>query len=161
MRLLWFLALAPSVALAASIVDRPLRERAAGADRVALVQVLASRTLVPLGDLKKMRTVTRVQVGEDLKGKGPSQIEITQLGGRFGLWESHVAGDATFAPGETAVLLLRCAPRPVNGWAQCALLGLKGGKVPFVAGLAVVAGPLGPQPRTLDALKAELTGSTR
>lgn len=52
------------------------------------------------------------------------------MGGRYGLWEAHLPGDATFAPGETAILLLRCRDAAAPG--RCTLVGLAGGKLGVV-----------------------------
>ncbi|MHB8878367.1 MAG: hypothetical protein ACYC8T_32120 [Myxococcaceae bacterium] len=135
-RIAAFAVVVPAFALATSIVERPLAERARSADRVVLAQVLESQTVVlelvpPKVEggrpTPRMITVTRVAVGSDYKGAGPSQLEVVQLGGRYGLWEAHVPGDATFAPGETAILLLRCRENAAGS--RCTLLGLGGGKL--------------------------------
>ena len=131
--------LLPAFALATSIVERPLAERARSADRVVLAQVLESKTVVtemvpPRVEggrpTPRMVTVTRLAVGEDYRGSGPSQIEVVQLGGRFGLWEAHVPGDATFEAGETAILLLRCRDAASPG--RCTLVNLGEGKLQVV-----------------------------
>src|SRR5687768_3416256 len=96
--------LGSTLALGASVAERSLSDRAAAADRIVFAQVLSRETVVPANDPRRMATVTRVTVVEDLKGTGPSLIELVQPGGRFGLWESKATGDATFEPGETAVL---------------------------------------------------------
>src|SRR5450432_3289560 len=96
--------------LASSLSPRALSQRAVQADRVAVVQVLAQRTELVGGDVHKMLTHTDVLVGDALKGpKGLpyERLTITQLGGRSGFWEAHVPGDASFAVGETALVLLK------------------------------------------------------
>ena len=123
--------------LASSLTPRSLPERARIADRVVVAQVLSTRTEVPGGDVRKMLTHTEVVVGDVLKGPAGAaldRITITQLGGRSGLWESHVPGDATFRPGETALLLLKCSEAPN----RCGLVGLAEGKVLFVGNDAFV-----------------------
>jgi hypothetical protein len=126
-----------ALVLGSSLVPRPLTERAQLADRVVVVQVLSSRVELRDGDVRKMFTHTEVVVGDVLKGpSGPGldRLTITQLGGRYGLWESHVPGDATFVPGETALVLLRCSPTP----SQCGLVGLAEGKVSLIGNDAFV-----------------------
>jgi hypothetical protein len=123
--------------LASSLTPRPLAERARQADRVAVVQVLAVRTELVGGDVHKMLTHTDVLVGETLKGPTGivnERLTITQLGGRSGLWEAHVPGDASFAIGETALVLLKCGPTPD----RCGLVGLNEGKVTFVGDSALL-----------------------
>lgn len=120
-----------------SVTPRPLAERAKMADRVVVVQVLSTRTELRDGDVRKMVTLTDVVVGDVLKGpSGPGldRITITQLGGRHGLWESHVPGDATFAPGETALVLLKCSTGP----GRCGVVGLGEGKVKLLGSDAFV-----------------------
>src|SRR3954454_7515462 len=126
-----------ALVLGSSLAPRPLPERAKLADRVVVVQVLSSRVELRGGDVRQMFTHTDVLVGDVLKGpSGPGldRLTITQLGGRYGLWESHVPGDPTFAPGETALVLLRCSPTP----SQCGLVGLGEGKVRLIGNDAYV-----------------------
>ena len=138
-RLAAVVAVLPGLALATTLIERPLAERVRVADRVVLAQVLESRTvvleMVPARtaggrETPRMITVTKVAVGADYKGGGTDQLEVVQLGGRYGLWEAHVPGDATFEPGETAVLLLQCRdPKAPN---RCALVTLAEGKLQVV-----------------------------
>ena len=54
-----------------------------------------------------MRTVTRVQVGEDLKGKGPSSIEVTpipRLAGRAPLEQEPESASQTAPEARSASL---------------------------------------------------------
>src|SRR4051812_4527282 len=113
--------------LASSLAPRPLAERAKLADRVALVQVLSVSTELVGGDPRHMFTHVEVLVGDVIKGPRTETITITQLGGKSGLWESHVPGDATFVPGETALVLLKCS----KDASHCGLVGLNEGKVPL------------------------------
>ncbi|MFZ5469064.1 MAG: hypothetical protein ACOZIN_06440 [Myxococcota bacterium] len=124
------LALVPAWALASSVIARTVGERAKEADRVVLAQVLDSRTLVPQDDPRRMLTVTTVLVQESYKGSGPQRLEVVQLGGTHGLWEAHIPGDATFAAGEVALLLLRCGD-PAHP-ARCNLMALGEGKLLLV-----------------------------
>ena len=120
-----------------TLQPQPFIERARLADRIAIVQVLSSRTELLGGDVRKMVTHTEVVVGDVLKGpQGPGldRITITQLGGRYGLWESHLPGDATFAPGETALVLLKCSSTPH----RCGLVRLGEGTVKVIGGDAFV-----------------------
>lgn len=130
--------LVAALVFGSSLTPRPLKERAKLADRVAVVQVLSQRVELREGDVKQMFTHTEVLVGEVLKGPlataGLDRITITQLGGRYGLWEAHVPGDTTFVPGETALVLLKCSPTPN----QCGLYGLAEGKVQLVGNDAFV-----------------------
>lgn len=130
------LLLAPALVSATSIVARTVGERARQADRVVLGQVLESRTVVQEGDPRRMRTITKVAVGESYKGRGPSELEIIQQGGRWGLWEAHVTGDASFEPGQTALLLLRCRIPGAPG--RCTLVGLGEGKIEVLGDEALV-----------------------
>lgn len=97
----------PVVALASTILPHTLAQRAELADRVALVQVLSQQT-VPGTGKTPMKTLTRVAVGRDLKGRGPEELTIVQLGGVNGPERVQIPGDASFGPGETAVVFLKC-----------------------------------------------------
>lgn len=123
-RLLLFAAVLPAVALSSSLVPHSLEDRLRASDRVSLVQVLDSQTLLQGGDPRRMRTETTVLVAEDIKGRGPQQLTVVQAGGRWGQWASHIPGDAVFARGETAVLFLKC-PEPQ----RCGLVALGEGKL--------------------------------
>jgi len=126
---------------ARSPASPPLSERAARADRVALVEVGAQRTVVPDGNVRRMLTLTEVAVLEDLKGKGPRLLTVVQAGGKSGPWESHAAGDARLSAGERAVLFLRVpdAARPE----ACTLSGLQLGKLDVQGDVVVVSTLLG------------------
>lgn len=126
-------ALVSAMAWATSAIPMSMSERTRASDRVVLAQVLSSETVVKDGDPRTMRTVTRVLVGEDWKGQGPAQLEVQQLGGRWGLWEAHLPGDAQFTRGETVVLWLRC-PRSDS----CYLVRLGEGKASVEGSHAVL-----------------------
>jgi hypothetical protein len=126
------LLLCPVLALATTIVPHTLADRARDSDRVVLVQVLSRRTSVDPADPRKMKTLTEVVVGQDVRGKGPERLTVVQLGGRNGGWEQKVPGDATFSVGETAVLFLKCiAPE------RCALVAFGAGKIQVAGGDAL------------------------
>ncbi|MBI3184799.1 MAG: hypothetical protein HYZ28_21895 [Myxococcales bacterium] len=118
--------LPPAFAVGSSVIERSVGERARMADRVILAQVLDTRTLVQDGDPRRMLTVTTLAVGETFKGDHLATLEVVQLGGKWGLWEAHAVGDATFETGETAILLLRCQGASPG---RCTLLGLSEGKI--------------------------------
>ncbi len=144
-----------SVALASTVVPHSLRERAARSDRVAVVKVLRQWSQND-GTPKhpRLKTYTRVAVGSDVKGAGPREVTIVQLGGRDGPWELHVPGDAAFTVGETAVVFLRCATPE-----RCLLVALGEGRLPVTGGEVtyrdLFTGTVRQQP--LSALVAELT----
>lgn len=113
----------PAVALATSIVPHTLADRARVSDRVAVVQVLQRWTESAPGEPKRLKTFTRVSVGEEIKGTGPREVTIVQLGGRDGSVEQRIPGDADFAVGETALVFLTCKQE------RCWLVALGEGKV--------------------------------
>ena len=130
--------LVTAAVLAQSPAPPSIAERAARADRVALVEIGAQRTVVPDGNVRRMLTLTQVAVLQDLKGKGPALLTIVQAGGKSGLWESHVAGDARLEAGARAVLFLRIpdAAHPDT----CTLSGLAQGKLDVQGDAVVVSG---------------------
>ncbi len=121
------LLLVSAPAEATSVVPHTLAERAQQADRICRGKVLESRTVAPEGNPRRMTTVTRVLVTEDLKGSGPIELELVQPGGKLGLWEAHAAGEARFEAGETALLLVRC--RDVQAPERCTLVAMGEGKL--------------------------------
>ena len=147
--------LAASAALAQSPAPPSLPERAARADRVALVEIGPQRTVVPDGDVRRMLTLTQVAVLQDLKGKGPSLLTIVQAGGKSGPWESHVAGDARLEAGARAVLFLRI-PDAAHPDA-CTLSGLGLGKLDVQGDDVLVSG----ERRPLAAVAKELQEAKR
>lgn len=115
----------PTVALASSLVPHTLLQRAEQSDRVALVQVL-SQKVEQTGNAKiPLKTYTRVAIGHDLRGTGPREVTIVQLGGTLGLDSLEVPGDAKFHVGETAVVFMRCRLAPD----RCHLVALNAGKL--------------------------------
>lgn len=147
----------PTLALASSLVPHTLRQRAEAADRVALVQVLSQRVEEKKGAAVPIKTYTRVAVGRDLRGAGPGELTIVQVGGTVGSERLELPGDAQFTVGETAVVFLRCR-LAVD---RCHLVALGEGKLDVV-GEEVLARDLFTgkwMKKTLRALEAELTGT--
>lgn len=118
----------PVVALASTIIPHSLSDRARTADRVALVQV-TKQWVEAEGDpaRPRLKTYTRVLIGTDIKGSGPRETTIVQLGGHSGLWDMRVPGDATFSVGETALVFLKCASAD-----RCYLVALGEGRLAVV-----------------------------
>ena len=98
----------PTLALATTLIPHTLLQRAEQSDRVVLVQVLSQKVEETKGADFPLKTLTRVVVGRELRGSGPAELTIVQLGGTRGLETVEVPGDAKFHPGETAVVFLRC-----------------------------------------------------
>jgi hypothetical protein len=122
----------PGVALATPGEPQALEELVRESDRVVLARVVASHVRVPQGNVRQMTTVSQLDVLEAYRGEGPRALEVVQLGGRSGLWEARLVGDATLSQGETALFFLRC-PDP-KAAARCALVGLGAGKLSVTAG---------------------------
>lgn len=122
----------PGLALGSTLPPQTLTELARMSDRVVLARVGDSQVRVPEGNVRQMTTLTRVEVQEEYRGKGPKAVEVVQLGGKSGLWESKLVGDATFKVGETALLFLRCPD--AKAVERCTLVGLAAGKLPVTTG---------------------------
>lgn len=153
-RLLAGLLAMPVVALASTLIPHTLAQRAEASDRVALVQVV-SRTVQPAEGSTPMKTLTRVVVGRDLKGRGPQEFTIVQMGGVFGAERMQIPGDASFELGETAVAFVRCRLAAD----RCHLVGLGEGKLEL-KGDKVYAHDLingGWRVLTMDALAREIS----
>jgi hypothetical protein len=123
-----WLFLFPVVALATTIVPHSLVDRAREADRVALVQVLESRAVVE-GDAERgaIKTLTRLLIGQDVKGTGPREVTVVQIGGQVGARALRIPGDAAFVVGETALVFLKCRSPE-----RCALVALGEGRLSVV-----------------------------
>lgn len=122
----------PGLALGSTMPPQALADLALASDRVVLARVVDSQVRVPEGNVRQMTTITRVEVQEEYRGKGPRGVELVQLGGKSGQWESKLVGDATLTPGETALLFLRCPdPKAVE---RCTLVGLAAGKHTVTSG---------------------------
>lgn len=123
--------LVPLGALATTIIPHTVAQRAEVAERVVLVQVLGQVVQEqPKGHVVPFKTLTRVVVGQDLKGSGPQELTIVQLGGRNGVETMEIPGDARFHVGETAVLFLTCRVAAD----RCQLVALGAGKLDVVEG---------------------------
>jgi hypothetical protein len=125
--------LLPAVAHSSTILPHTLAQRFAASDRVAVVQVVSRVTEPEGGDERRLKTHTRLLIGEELKGSGPAEVTLVQLGGRYGAVEARVPGDADFQVGETALVFLRCKTPD-----RCFLVALGEGKVAIDGGDAVV-----------------------
>jgi hypothetical protein len=123
----------PVVALATSITPHSLAERARESDRVVLAQVVGTRTVLENDDPRRMKTISDLVIGEGYKGEGPDHVQLVQLGGKSGLWESHIPGDARLEVGETAVLFLKCS-QPT----RCYLVALGAGALRMIDGQLLV-----------------------
>ena len=60
-------------------------------------------------------------------------MQLVQLGGRWGLYESHIPGDAELQVGSTALVFLKC-PQPN----LCSLVALGAGALRMVDGQLLV-----------------------
>lgn len=98
----------PTLALATTLIPHTLLQRAEQSDRIVLVQVLSQKVEETKGAAIPLKTLTRVVVGQNIRGSGPAELTVVQLGGTRGLETMEVPGDAKFHLGETAVLFLRC-----------------------------------------------------
>ncbi len=127
------LALFPAVVLAASITPHTLAQRAAEADRIALVQVLSRETILEHNDPRRMRTISRLAIADSFKGEGPMFVDLVQMGGKSGLYEAHIPGDAQLEVGATAVVFLKCIQPSV-----CSLVALGAGALRMVDGQVLV-----------------------
>jgi hypothetical protein len=113
-------------AWASSLRPHSLAERAQAADRVAVITVVDQRVEAEAGDLRRLKTLTTLEVRDAIKGGLPPErrFTITQVGGRHGPYLQGIAGDAELKVGETAVVFARCQP---NG--PCVLVALSEGKL--------------------------------
>jgi hypothetical protein len=122
----------PVLAWGSTLPPQTLAELTRLSDRIVLARVLDQRVHVPEGNMRQMTTISRLEVLEEYRGKGPRALELVQLGGRSGLWESRLSGDAKITAGETALMFLRC-PDP-KAEERCVLVGLEAGKHTVTAG---------------------------
>ncbi len=125
--------LVPAVAFATSMSSHTLAQRAAESDRVVLVQVLSRETILENNDPRKMRTVSQLAIASSFKGEGPLHVTLVQLGGKSGLWESRIPGDAQLEVGSTALAFLKCGPGNF-----CSLVALGAGALRMVDGHVLV-----------------------
>jgi|APLak6261683265_1056151.scaffolds.fasta_scaffold07688_2 hypothetical protein len=125
LRILAGLLALPTVAIATTLIPHSLLQRAEQSDRVALVQVLSQRVEETPGAQFPIKTYTRVAIGSNFRGAGPSEVTIVQLGGTVGPTSMVIPGDAQFRVGETAVVFLRCR-QAVD---RCHLVAMGAGKL--------------------------------
>lgn len=148
------LAMLPLAAFATTLIPHTVAQRAMAADRVAVVEVLERQTVAEAGDARRLKTHTRLQVREDLRGKGPAVVTLVQLGGTHGDQAVVIPGDASFEVGERALVFLHC-PLPE----RCYLVAMGAGKLPVVDADTVVVHDLFTDEyarRSLKSLAAEL-----
>jgi len=107
--------------------------------------------------------VSTLQISDTLLGDPVARLEVAQLGGRVGGWESGVVGDARLQRGEEAVFFLRCRdPRQPT---RCTLVGRRDGRMPWNPRTGEVELPTGPGVQaagatrsvTLEQLRARVT----
>jgi hypothetical protein len=155
----------PALARGSGLPPQTLAELAGPSDRIVLARVVDQRVNVPQGNVRQMTTISRLEVLEEYRGQGPRALELVQLGGRSGLWESHLAGDAKLAAGETALMFLRCPD--AKAAERCVLVGQGAGKHTVMEGAqgrrevqltAQVKG--GPVRRPLDEVVDEIRRAT-
>jgi hypothetical protein len=122
----------PGVALGTTMPPQTIAELTRAADRVVLARVRDQQVRVPEGNVRQMTTISKLEVVEEYRGKGARELELVQLGGKSGPWESHLAGDAKVTAGETALFFLRCPDPKVA--TRCLLVGLSAGKHTILSG---------------------------
>lgn len=154
------LILIPVVALATSMTPHTLAQRAQEADRIALVQVLSRETVIENGDVRRMKTISRLAVARSFKGEGPDHVQLVQMGGKSGLWEARVPGDAQLEPGQTALVFLKCFQPTL-----CSLVALGAGALTMVDGQLLVpdlaTNTVSKQPLAAVLTQLQLRGSTK
>lgn len=116
----------PALVWGSGLPPQTLAELAGASERIVLARVVDQRVNVPNGNVRQMTTISRLEVLEEYRGQGPRALELVQLGGRSGLWESHLAGDAKLAVGEMALMFLRCPD--LKAAERCVLVGQGAGK---------------------------------
>lgn len=119
--LLW-----PLVSSASSRPRLSLAELTRRSDRVVLAEVGGTEVF----DRARLLLVTHLQVREELKGRGPSRVELLHLGQGPDGRTARVPGDAAYERGERAIMFLRCPDRANPD--TCALFGLWQGKLNLV-----------------------------
>lgn len=110
---------------AATVVPLSLEDRARAADRVVVARVVWQRVEEQQSERIPLKTLTGLQVERDIRGSGPREVAVVQLGGRHGLLSVEIPGDASFAVGERAVVFLRCTKAAT----RCHVVGLGQGKL--------------------------------
>lgn len=97
--------LSPALLSAASIVARTVPELTDLSDYVVEADVLDTETYRQ--DDGRIYTRTTLKVARYLKGEGPEQLVISQLGGTVGELHMDVPGDLTLQQGQHLVLFAR------------------------------------------------------
>ena len=90
-----------------------LGERARGADRVVVGQVVSvspAWQINEFGDRLIVSTL-RVKVDENLKGSTSAAVDVEVEGGTIGTLTLHVSDQASFVPNERGVFFVRRTPR--------------------------------------------------
>ena len=90
-----------------------LVERARGADRVVVGQVVSvspAWQINEFGDRLIVSTL-RVNVDENLKGPSSAAVDVEVEGGTIGTLTLHVSDQASFVPNERGVFFVRRTPR--------------------------------------------------
>lgn len=97
---------APGAAEATVAVELPRPQLIADADLVVRVTVLDHRSAWD-ADNTAIRTWTRLRVAEYLKGSGPSELTVRQIGGEADGLAQYVPGDPRLREGAELVVFLR------------------------------------------------------
>lgn len=97
---------------ATTIRSLTIEQRVAKSDRIAIAMV-ESVNYLKSPSQQRIYTVTKLRVLEPLKGpiKEGLSLTVRQIGGTIGEWTQHVAGDATFVPGQEVLVFLRHDPK--------------------------------------------------
>jgi hypothetical protein len=90
---------------AATVLAMTVEELAAGSDRVVRARVVSQRTEFDPGQGFVYR-ITTLEVLEDLRGEGPGEVVVRQLGGEAAGRGLLIDGDADLREGEEVVLFL-------------------------------------------------------
>ena len=98
--------------LAGATVARQMSVEALTAEAVYVVHadVVDRYTVEERGLRGEIYTRTVLDVRRYLKGDGPRQLVVEQLGGQLGTLEMHVAGTARLEPGDEVVAFLAVEP---------------------------------------------------
>jgi hypothetical protein len=115
-----FLALFPCLALGTVALRLTVPELTAQAGLVVHADVVDQRVVPERGQRGEIYTRTTLRVRRYLKGDGPSQLTVQQIGGQLGDLRLTVAGNARWAPGDEVVAFLD--PDPERGLAYVVAL---------------------------------------
>lgn len=123
----------PVPVLASTMIPHTLAQRAGISTRVVVAKVQSQVTTMEGNEPRSLRTLTSIEVQQDVRGSGPAKLTVVQLGGRKDGWSAEVPGDARFQPGETAVLFLNCRAAD-----RCTLVSLAEGRLAVMGDQVVV-----------------------